>query len=78
MSKTSNRELWIAGNLFKHVDGLGLGLCALGDLLKAADYEKVEECSLTNIGFLIYEIGSSLSQVTESAKKHCGMPDCQN
>lgn len=78
MSTQANRKLWMGGNLFKKVDDIALGLYALGDLLKAVDHEKVEESTLTNIGFVIYEIGASLSEITNTAKEHCGMPDCQN
>lgn len=71
----SQRELWMAGNLFKHVERCSLGLYALGDLLKAVDVGRLEETTLNSLGHVIYEIGSSLAETVDDAKEHCKFPD---
>lgn len=71
----SQRELWMAGNFFNHVDRIALGLYALGDLLQSAKTADLEECTLNNLGYIVYEIGAALSQTTESAVKNCNFPE---
>lgn len=71
----SQRELWIAGNLFQHVDRCALGLYALGDLIKACDADRLDETTLNGLGHIIYEIGAALSQTAESAVKECNFPE---
>ncbi len=71
----SQRELWIAGNLFEHVDRCALGLYALGDLIRVVDAERIDGATLNGLGHIIYEIGAALSQTAESAVKHCNFPE---
>ena len=59
------RELWMAGNLFKHVHRCAMGLYALGDLIRAVDAERLDETTLNGLGNIIYEIGGVLSQTAE-------------
>ena len=71
----SQRELWMAGNLFKHVDRCALGLYALGNLISTVDAERLDETTLNGLGHIIYEIGAALSQTAESAVKNCNIPE---
>ncbi len=71
----SQRELWMAGNLFKHVDRCAMGLYALGDLISAVDAQRLDETTLNGLGHIIYEISASLSQTAQSAVKNCNFPE---
>ncbi|MCM2306219.1 MAG: hypothetical protein NDI91_01970 [Sulfuritalea sp.] len=59
----------IAGNWNKDLEIAGAALCALGDILQATDFERLEcECTQNGLGYLLNIVGSSILVATHNVQ----------
>lgn len=63
-----------AGNLFNVQSDIGRGLCALGQVLRIADAEQLDDATLTGLGCLPETIGGSLLETSHSGRELAGTP----
>jgi hypothetical protein len=66
--------LEMTGNLFKATSDIGLGLCALGEVMKAADMDRLEDHTLNGLGALICAVGGGLIETSDHGRQIAGVP----
>lgn len=60
----------VAKNWNKDLELAGAALCALGDIVQAADEERLEcECTLQGLGYLLNIVGCDILQATHRVQK---------
>ncbi|PWB41136.1 MAG: hypothetical protein C3F19_07270 [Rhodocyclales bacterium] len=63
-----------AGNLFGVTSDIGLGLCALGDVMKATDMGSLEDHTLNGLGALLCAVGGGLLEISDHGRQIAGVP----
>lgn len=66
--------LKMTGNLFKVTSDIGLGLRALGEVMKAADMDRLENNTLNNLGALVCAVGGGLLEISDHGRQIAGVP----
>lgn len=66
--------LEMADNLFKVTSDIGLGLCALGEVMKVVDMDRLEDHTLNNLGALICAVGGGLLEISDHGRQIAGVP----
>ncbi|BBO20453.1 MAG: hypothetical protein HKUEN07_12870 [Rhodocyclaceae bacterium] len=61
------------GNLFKVTSDIGKGLCALGQVLSAADLERLDDATLSGLGCLLETIGGQLLETSHHGRDIAGV-----
>lgn len=62
-----------AGNLFNVTSDIGLGLCALGEVLQAVDAERIQgDHTVNGLGCLLGAIGDALLETAHHGKEIVG------
>lgn len=66
--------LEMTGNLFNVTSDIGLGLCALGDVMRAADLDRLDDHTLNGLGYLLCALGGELLDASDRGRKIAGDP----
>lgn len=65
-----NTPIFRAKNITGQIELSGAALCALADIIKAADPEKVDfECSWTGLGYLLDILGGATLERTDFLRR---------
>ena len=61
--------LEVAGNLFRVTSDIGMGLCALGQVLRIADVERLDDATLAGLGCLLEAVGGQLLDTSHHGRE---------
>ena len=63
-----------AGHLFGVTRDIGMGLCALGQVLSIVDMERLDDATLTGLGCLLETIGGQLLETSHHGSEIASTP----